>query len=133
MGFQGLYNKLKNKIADSTASGVTLEEAETLAGEFLHAQLIVSEELKTVALDARMRKTGVKALKAAVYLEEATKTDKKPSDVMLSAMVDSNKLVQEEQNALDRAEVLSNELELVFDVFQQSHHYYKQISKGRFE
>ena len=46
MSFKELCTNLEEKIKNSYEQGVTGTEAEKLAGEFLVAQLIVSEELK---------------------------------------------------------------------------------------
>lgn len=131
--FEKLCKALESEIETSYVEGVTLEEAEKLAGQFLHAQMQVSVELKKADLDSRMRKSGMKALRAAVYLEEATKGEKKPSDVMLQALVDVNKLVQEEQNAFDLAESARDELERYYNIFINAHIYYRGIAKGKFE
>ncbi len=128
-----MYEQLKDKIKSIYESGITMDEAERLAAEFLYAQIQVSEDLKKADLDARMRKSGVKAIKAAVYLETATKSEKKPSDVFIEAIVNSDKLVDEEQKSLDRAEVERNQLETYLSVFRESHIYLRGIAKGRFE
>lgn len=127
------YEALVNKIKNTYESGVTMDEAERLAAEFLGAMLSASEALKSSDLDARMRKSGTKALKASVYLREATKGDKKPTESMLSALVDSNTVVQEEQDAVDSAEATRDALERQYNIFREAHIYYRGISKGRFE
>lgn len=132
MSFKELCQQLENKIQQSYTEGVTLEVAEKLAAEFLHVQMIISTELKKADLDARMRKTGVKALRAAIYMEAATKDPKKPSDVLLQAMVDMNELVQKEQNEYDKAEVETADLERYYNIFQNAHIYYRGIAKGNF-
>ncbi len=113
--------------------GVSLGDAEKYAAKFLHAQILVGNELKEVDLDARMRKSGVKALRAGVYLGEVQKNEKKPSDTLLEAIVNSTKLVQDEQDALDAAEVKRNELENYLSVFKDAHIYMRGIAKGKFE
>lgn len=131
--FETLIKKLEDKITDSYTEGVTLEQAERLAGEFLAAQLAVSTQLKKADLDSRMRKTGVKAVRAAIYLEGATKGEKKPSDVLLAAQVDSDQLVIGEQKAYDEAEVEKDELDRYYNIFREAHVYFRGIAKGRFE
>jgi tRNA(Phe) wybutosine-synthesizing methylase Tyw3 len=110
-----------------------ISEAETLAGEFLEALLLVSADLKQADLDARMRKSGVKSIKAAVYLEESSKAIKKPTEATLSALVDQNKLVVDQQTALDTAEVNKEHLERMFLVFKEAHVHFRGISKGKYE
>jgi hypothetical protein len=80
-----------------------------------------------------MRKAGVKGVRAAIYLDAATKDPKKPSDVMLAAIVDTNDVVQGEQNELDKAEVKRDELERYYNIFRESHIYFRGISKGKFD
>ena len=96
------------------------------------SQLIISKELAALDLDARMRKSGVKAIRGAVYLEEARRGDKKPSDTMLTAFVDTSDLVTGEQKRLDEAEVKKAELERIFDILTNGHIHYRTIAKGSF-
>ena len=130
MTFKELAAQLEIKITTSVNEGIEVSKAENLAGEFLIAQMVTSTELKKADLDSRMRKTGLKAVKAAVYMSEATKGEKKPSDVMLQALVDLSDAVTEEQNALDAAEVERDDLERHYNIFQQAHVHFRQISKG---
>jgi hypothetical protein len=132
MSFIKLCEELTVQIQTSYETGITVEEAEKLAGKFLYAQIQVAEELRKADLDARMKKSGTKAIKASVYLEAATKTDKKPSDVMLGAMVDTNELVLGEQQKLDEAEVLKASLDNYMSIFQNAHIHFRTISKGGF-
>jgi hypothetical protein len=133
MKFQELCNQLETKIQKSYEEGVTLEEAEKLAGEFLYAQMQVSTELKKCDLDSRMKKSGLKAVRAAIYMEAATKTDKKPSDVMLEAIVNQNELVTGEQTSFDEAEVNRDNLERYYNIFINAHIHFRGIAKGKFE
>lgn len=133
MNFKDLCESLENEIQASYTAGITFEEAERLAGKFLHAQMIVSRELQKADLDARMKKSGTKAVRAAVYMEAATKGDKKPSDVMLQAAVDMNEIVTGEQGRLDDAEARRDELERYYGVFREAHVHFRQLSKGKFE
>lgn len=132
MSFKDFCQQLENKIVNAYTEGTTLEQAEKLAGEFLGAQLKVSSELAKVDLDSRMRKSGVKALKAAIYMEAATKTDKKPTEAMLSAIIDMNDIVQSEQTGLDTAEVSKAELERYYDIFVNAHIFFRGVAKGNF-
>ena len=125
--------ELEHEIQAAYESQVTIPEAEKLAAKFLHAQMLLAEKLKRVDLDARMRKSGVKALRAAVYLEEVKKSDKKPSDVMLEAIINSSSMVQSQQDELDAAEVERDELRSFMDIFNNAHIFFRGISKGKFE
>lgn len=131
--FERLCEKLEKKIIDSYETGVSLEDAERLAAEFLAAQIAVSDQLKVADLDSRMKKSGVKALRAAIYLKEATKGEKKPSDVLLQATVDQDDLVQGEQQTFDEAEARCAALERYYSIFREAHIFYRGVSKGRFD
>ncbi len=127
-----MFKHLEEKIKAAYESGVTMEEAERLAGEFLSAQITVAEHLRNKDLDARMRKTGLKALKAAVYLDEVKKNEKKPTEAALTAVIDSSDLVVGEQGAFDEAEVDRDQFQNYLNIFNQAHHYFRAISKGSF-
>jgi len=131
MDFLQLCESLESEIIASYDEGITLADAEKLSAKFLHAQMRVSKELYQVDLDSRMRKSGVKAIRAAVYLDGATKGDKKPSDVLLQAMVDVDAIVISEQQAFDEAESKKANLERYMDIFTNAHVYYRQVSKGQ--
>lgn len=132
MKFQEYLKSLETKIQESYEAGITADEAEKLAGEFLYAQMKVSSELSKVDLDSRMKKSGVKAVRAAIYMDAATKTDKKPTEAMLSSLLDSNDIVIGEQNALDEAEVARDELKRYYDIFQNAHIHFRLVAKGQF-
>jgi hypothetical protein len=127
-----LYAQLEAKIQDSYESGTTVDQAEKLAAEFLHAQLKVSDQLKVLDLDARMRKSGVKSIKAALYLDAVQKNDKKPTEAMLSALIDSNELTVGEQSRLDEAEAEKAHLERYYDIFTNAHIFFRGVAKGNF-
>lgn len=127
--FKQLCDRLEAQIVTSYESGVTLDQAEKLAGEFLYAQMAVSNELKKADLSARMRKSGVKAIRAALYTEARTKTEK-TTEAAITALLDSNELVANEQQSYDEAEVERDELERLYNIFQQAHVYFRQLAKG---
>lgn len=131
--FQVLCEELTEAIRNSYEQGITMDEAEKLAGKFLYAQIQASDELRAADLDARLKKTGTKAVKAAVYLAEATRTEKKPSDVMLQAQVEMNELVASEQRGQDEAEVKRDHLQNYMNIFRDGHIHFRTVSKGRFE
>ena len=133
MSFQALCKSLEKKIQDSYEQGVTILEAEKLAGEFLSAQLKVSEELKKADLDARMRKSGLKAIRAAIYLNVVQKADKRPTEAQTAAMVDSDEIVIGEQTSFDTAEVERDALERYYSIFQNAHIFFRGVSRGKFE
>lgn len=128
-----LLKKLEAKIQETYEQGVTLEQAERLAAEFLAAQIQVSDALKKADLDSRMKKSGVKAIRAALYLDTAQTSEKKPTEAAIEATLNSNELVIGEQRLLDEAEVSKSELERYYDIFSNAHIYYRGVSKGRFD
>lgn len=130
--FQKLCKNLEAKIQSIHTEGITMQEAEKLAAEFLGAQIAVSEELKVADLDARMRKTGAKAVKAAIYLDIVQKSEKKPTEAQITAMIDSDAIVQGEQNEYDKAEVEKEDLERYYNIFREGHIYCRGIAKGNF-
>jgi len=131
MTFQELCSKLETKIIASYEEGVTLEQAERLAGEFLAAQLRVSAELKVKDLDSRMRKTGLKAAKAVVYMD-CGKSETKLTEAGKAAVVDSDEAIISEQLHLDKAEADKSELERYYDIFLNAHIYFRGVAKGSF-
>jgi len=133
MNFQQFTKQLEAKIQSAYEEGVTLDQAEKLAAEFLHAQMIISAELKKHDLDSRMRKSGVKAVRAAIYTETASKGDKKPTEAALAAAVDMHEVVQSEQKAFDTAEVERDDLSRYYSIFQNAHIYFRGIAKGKFD
>lgn len=133
MTFSEFCKSLENKIVQSYEQGVTILEAERLAGEFLAAQIRVSEELKTLDLDSRMKKSGVKSIRAAIYLDIVQKSDRKPTEAQITALIDTDKIVMGEQEALDIAEVNRDGLERYYAIFVNAHLHFRNISKGKYE
>jgi hypothetical protein len=129
-----LFQDLEKEIQDAyTGDGKTAEEAEKLAAKFLHAQMQISASLKVADLDARMRKAGIKTVRGTIYLDEVSKAEKKPSDVLLEQVLNINELVISAQHDYDEAEVNKAELERWYDITREAHIYFRALSKGRFE
>lgn len=129
MKFLEYCKTLEDKIKKAYEETVTVMDAERLAGEFLHAQMITANELAKVDLDARMRKTGVKAIKADVYMQAVSSSEKKPTEATLTAMIDTNENVGEEQKDLDKAEVNRDMIKNYLNIFVEAHIYYRGIAK----
>lgn len=125
--------ELTEDVKRAYESSTSVEESEKLAAKFLLGQIKVGEALKSADLNARMRKSGLKAVKGAIYLEESKKGDKKPTEATLQALVDLNETVSSTQDSFDIAEVERNELENYLSVFRDAHIYFRALSKGRFE
>lgn len=133
MNFNEYRSDLETRISAAYENMPTLDEAEKLALYFLEARLVVGGQLRKVSLDARMRKTGLKAIKAAVFLEAATGTEKKPTDSVLTALVDRSELVQGEQKAFDVAEVDTSDLQNLLEVTKEAHIFFRGLAKGRMD
>ncbi len=127
-----MIEKLKEKIVKAYESGVSMGEAERLAGEFLAAQITLSDELKVLDLDARMRKSGLKAVKSAVRQEELKKHEKKPTEGHLEDVVNLDSMVQTEQDALDTAEVQRDHIKNTLDITREGHIFFRGVAKGSF-
>lgn len=132
MSYDAMFKELETKIQQSYEEGITIPEAERLAGEFLHCQMMVSAEIKKADLSARMRKSGVKAIKAGVYMEAASKGDKRPTEAALAATVDMDETARDHQDDLDLAEVERDELERQYDILVNGHIFFRGIAKGNF-
>lgn len=127
-----LFQELEQSIQDAYDIGASLEEAEKLASKFLYAQIKVSEQLQQADLNSRMRKSGLKAVKAAVYNDSVSKSDKKPTESQLEHTINSNELVNGEQDELDKAEVNRDALARYYSIFQNAHIHFRSIAKGPF-
>jgi hypothetical protein len=128
--FEKFCKDLEETIKAAYEERVTTEQAEELAAKFLHAMMVVSSELRLVDLDARMKKQNVKAIRGAIYLDIISKSDKKPTEAGIAAMLDTNELVQNEQKAYDQAEVLAEEVERTYNVCKESHIFFRTLAKG---
>lgn len=132
MSFLKLCEELTQQIKSSYEEGTTMEEAEKLAGKFLYAQIQVSEELKKGDLDARMRKSGLKALRSAIYMDVCSKADKKPTEAAIDALINTDDLVKGSQEAFDTAESGKEALERYYNIFREAHIHFRSISRGTF-
>ncbi len=130
--FKELCEQLESKIKASYEEGVTMADAEKLASEFLYAQLAVSGELRKADLNSRTRKSGVKAIRGAIYLDIVQKSEKKPTETQIAAMIDTDAIVKDEQEGYDLAEVDKDELQRYYDIFTQAHVHYRNVAKGSF-
>lgn len=124
---------IQDKIKETYEKSITIEQAEEFAAELLYTQMLLSSQIKKADLDRRMKRTGLKSIRAALRLEIASKGEKKPTEATIDAMVDSNELYVGEQNRFDEAEVNTEELERIFNIIKEAHIYYRGVAKGRFE
>lgn len=126
-----ILEELEQEIINSYEQGVTMEEAEKLAGKFLGGQIKVSQALRDKDLDSRMKKSGLKAVRAAVYTDIKSKGEKLTIDAM-EHQLNMDELVSKEQDALDAAEVDRDELKRYYDIFQNAHIHYRAVARGSF-
>lgn len=131
--FEELATNLEKKIQKSYEEGITMEEAEKLAGEMLHAQMQLSSLLRSADLDSRMKKNGVKAAKAAAYLGSIPADGKKPTEAQLEHLVNTDKAVNVEQKHFDEAEVGRDNLDRYYNIFRDAHIHFRSIAKGKFD
>lgn len=133
MNFPKFCQELEALIEHTYISGVTQLEAESLAARFLHAQMVVSAELKKSDLDSRMKKTGFKSVKAAIYANLKSDTSVKHTVDSLDHAINLNEVVQVEAGLLDTAEVERDELIRYYNIFREAHIYYRGVGKGKYE
>lgn len=123
---------IKQEIQRAYDSSVTFAEAEKLANKFLICQITLADTIAKSDLDSRMRKTGLKALRAAVYTEAATKGDKKPTEAALAATVDQDKQVMEAQEGYDTADVETAHAQNMYNICKEAHIYFRGLAKATF-
>lgn len=133
MKFSELAQSLEKKIQNSYLEGVTTEAAELLAGEFLYAQMAVSGELKKFDLDARMKKTTVKTVRATMYNGITAGVDKKPTEAAIESRINTDSIVTKSQDELDQAEVERDNLMRYYNIFREAHIHFRGIAKGKFD
>jgi len=133
MTLEQRISELSDKIQGAYESQVTIPEAEALAAEFLHAQLLIAGELSKSDLDARMRKAGAKAIKSAVRMAEIQKHDKKPTEGALDDAMNTSGDVAEAQDAQDAAEVRVAYLQNHLSIFREAHIFFRGVSKGKYD
>ena len=96
-------------------------------------RLTLADELRVTDLDARMKRHGVKAVKAAVYTQEVAKHEKKPSEGFLENAVNLDKMVADEESAYAQADTTKDQLANYLDIFKDAHIYFRGIAKGNYE
>jgi hypothetical protein len=101
--------------------------AKKTAAEFLSAQMKISEAVHAADFDARKAKIKLKAVKARVYMEAVSGADKKPTEAMLVAIVDSNQEVVDAQIEFDGFEVDCDLLGHYLHTMQESHVYFRSL------
>lgn len=100
-----LAKDLEQKMMAVAKDNQTIEEAEELAMELCAIEFRLVTEITPLHMDMLQRKNGVKHLRAAIRLEHMSKAGdgKKPTEGHLEALLDSDKLIIDEQKASDEA------------------------------
>lgn len=127
------FAELEQIFEEAYNGNVTIDEAERLAAKFLLAQMRVARELAVVDLDAKAKKAGVKASKAAAYMAEVKRNDKKPAEGLLEHVVNLDQQVCAAVDLFDKAEARKESLSLYFSIFKEAHVYFRGVSKGRYD
>ncbi len=126
-------SELKQIIETAYEQGVSMAEAEKLAAKTLVIRLELSQELKRVDLDSRMKKHGVKVTRADAYMTELKKHDKKPVESFLDATITMDKNVIEAEHDYAKADVQREMIQNYLDIFKDAHIYFRGIAKGSYE
>lgn len=126
-------HELKSIIETAYNEGVSVMEAEKLAAKTLVVRLELSQELKVVDLDSRMKKHGVKVTRADAYMSEIKKHDKKPVESFLEAAVTMDGNVIEAEHDYAKADVQKEMIQNYLDIFKDAHIYFRGIAKGTYE
>lgn len=128
-----MYETIKAQIMLAYEEGVSIPEAEKLAALTLAARIEIAEEIKSTELDAKMRKQGVKALRGKEYLTIVAAEEKKPTEAMIAAKIDSSADVNAEEEQLALAEVNASHLKSMLDLYKDAHLFFRQVCRGTFE
>lgn len=128
-----ICEELKQSIASASNEGVSIPEAEKLAAKTLTARLALADEIKTLSIDARMRKNVVKVVRSNLYLDLVSKAEKKPTETHLESVLNIDNEVRAEEAAYINAESELQRLETYSDVFKDSHIFFRTVAKGSFE
>ena len=126
-------SELKQIIETAYEQGVSVSEAEKLAAKTLVIRLELSQELKRVDLDSRMKKHGVKVTRADAYMTELKKHDKKPVESFLDATITMDGNVIEAEHDYAKADVQRELIQNYLDIFKDAHIYFRGIAKGTYE
>lgn len=129
---QDFCDSVQTSIRECYENTLTMEDAEKLSAKCLDAQLEISKELRNIDLDARMKKSGLKAVKAAVYNDLISKSEKRPTVDQLEHSLNLDSEVSKAQDLLDSGEVDRDELKRYYDVFHEAHVFFRSLAKGAF-
>lgn len=124
------YQELIQSLETTYQGGITLGEAEKLAAKALFVMDQLSRELVTKEGDRRLRKAGVKAIRAAIRIAEVKKYDKKPTESQLEDVLNTSEIVLAEESAFDSAEVDSEAYERMYSIAKEIHVYYRGVARG---
>ena len=126
-------SELRTAIDSAYENGVTMPEAEKLAAMTLSRRMAIADQLLITDIDSRMKKHGAKAVRAAVYMEELKKHEKKPAEAYLENAVNISDVVESAERAYAEADVAREHLENYMSILGDAHVYFRQIAKGNYE
>ncbi len=124
------FAELRADIERAYSEGVSLEQAERLAAKVLLVQMEIANSLETIDLDARMKKSGLKAIQARCYARIISNADKKPTEKALEHGINADADVLAAQQALDEGAAKKESLSLYFGLFHEAHIYFRGISRN---
>lgn len=127
------FSEFRESIQKAYEEGVTMQQAERLAAKTLQIRMLISDEIKSRDLDARMKKHGVKVTRAEAYMEELSKHEKKPAEAYMEHAINQSLLVNASEKMYADAETTKDRLQTYLDVAKDAHLYFRQIAKGTFE
>ena len=133
MNLNKTLQELQDTIARAYTEGVTMQEAERLAAHTLSVRLQIADHIKSSDLDARMKKHGVKAIRAQVYLEQIAANEKKPTEAWLESAVNMSDLVKAEETLYAESDTDTRRLETYSDVLKDAHIFFRKVMGGSFE
>lgn len=130
---EDVFSEFRTSIENAYEEGVTMQQAERLAAKTLSIRMLISDDIKSKDLDARMKKHGVKVTRAEAYMEELVKHEKKPAEAYLENAVNISELVNAAEKLYAESETTKDRLQTYLDVAKDAHLYFRQIAKGTFE
>jgi hypothetical protein len=124
-----LIEQLQKRVSEVYENGTTVSQSEEITHELADAEFKLVTMITPLDLDARMRRHGVKQIRAAVYLDIIKNSEKKPTEAQIAAMVDSDSLVSDAQKGYDGAEAALAEAERLLDAVHNSQVVFRTLMK----
>lgn len=128
-----ICQELKQSIERAYAEGVTMQEAERLAAKTLSVRMMLADSIQVADLDARMRRHGVKAVRASAYMEELSKHEKKPAEGFLENAVNLNPDVAQEEREYATVDTEKDRFFTYLGIMADAHIFFRNVAKGSYE